>query len=139
MTFKTRPNLVGHIFKIVAFFGIYHAILETVLRKPYAVLFRDLQQRSNQLAQEVAERRQVEETLRTERDRAQHYLDVAGVMLIAIDTRGRVTLINDKGCEILGYGENEIIGQNWFETFLPQSVAGDVRAVGVPPFRRTIT
>jgi signal transduction histidine kinase len=38
------PNLVGHIFKIIAFYLIYKAIIETGLVKPYSVLFRDLKQ-----------------------------------------------------------------------------------------------
>jgi PAS domain S-box-containing protein len=37
-------NLIGHIFKIFAFYSIYRAIVETGLRKPYALIFRDLKQ-----------------------------------------------------------------------------------------------
>ena len=36
--------------------------------------------------------------LRHERDRAQRYLDTAEVILLALDTEGRITLINRKGC-----------------------------------------
>ncbi|GAI74382.1 unnamed protein product, partial [marine sediment metagenome] len=53
-------------------------------------------------------------------DKAQKYLDVAGVMLVAIDVEGRVGLVNKKGCEILGYEEEEIIGKKWFDNFLPE-------------------
>ena len=38
--------------------------------------------------------------LRKERDRAQQYLDIAGVIIVAINTKGEVTLINKKGCEV---------------------------------------
>ncbi|MCP4591227.1 MAG: PAS domain S-box protein, partial [bacterium] len=69
---------------------------------------------------DITERKRAEEELRGERDRAQNYLDVAGVMFVAIDEHQRVTLINRKGCEILGLSEGEIIGANWFETFLPE-------------------
>jgi PAS domain S-box-containing protein len=62
---------------------------------------------------------QVEETLRRERDRAQKYLDVAGVILLVIDADERISLINKKGCDVLGYREEEIIGKNWFDIFLP--------------------
>jgi PAS domain S-box-containing protein len=62
---------------------------------------------------------QVEETLRRERDKAQKYLDVAGVILLVIDADERISLINKKGCDVLGYPEEEIIGKNWFDTFLP--------------------
>jgi two-component sensor histidine kinase len=42
-------NLVGHFFKIVSFYLIYKAIIETGLMKPYNLLFRDLKQREEQL------------------------------------------------------------------------------------------
>lgn len=37
-------NFVGHFFKIIAFYLIYKAIIETGLAKPYSLLFRDLKQ-----------------------------------------------------------------------------------------------
>lgn len=39
-----NANLIGHYFKIVSFFLIYKAIVETGLTKPYDLLFRDLRQ-----------------------------------------------------------------------------------------------
>lgn len=72
----------------------------------------------HKLAQERLQ--ESEATLRKERDTAQRYLDVAGVILVALDTNGQVTLINRKGCELLGYREEEIVGRPWFERFLPE-------------------
>ena len=60
-----------------------------------------------------------EEALRRERDRAQKYLDVAGVMMLLIGTDQKVSLINRKGCAVLGYHEHEIVGKNWFNNFIP--------------------
>ena len=70
-----------------------------------------------------------QESLAVERDRVQNYLDVAGVAIVALDAHGKVTLINRKGCEILGYAEREIIGENWFDRFLPESHREHVQAV----------
>jgi PAS domain S-box-containing protein len=69
------------------------------------------------------------EILQEEKDRAQNYLDIADVILVAIDAEQKVSLINKKGCEILGYKEEEIIGKNWFENFLPKQVRGEVNAI----------
>jgi two-component system NtrC family sensor kinase len=68
-------------------------------------------------------------TLQVERDMAQNYLDVASVMLIALNATGHVTLINKKGCEILGYDENEILGKNWFDNFIPKEMKEATKAV----------
>ncbi len=42
-------NMLGHLFKIVAFGLLYKAIVETGLVKPYRLLFRDLVQRTKEL------------------------------------------------------------------------------------------
>lgn len=54
-------NLVGHIFKILSFYFMYRAIIETGLKKPYDLLFRDLQL-------EIEERRKAESALLESRE-----------------------------------------------------------------------
>jgi PAS domain S-box-containing protein len=78
---------------------------------------------------DISERRLAQETLQAERDLMQRYLDVAGVMLGVMDRDGTVTLINRKGCEILGYSEEEIRGRNWFDIALPEGVRPEVKGV----------
>ncbi len=78
---------------------------------------------------DITERKKAEGLLREERDKAQKYLDIAGVMLVVIDFEQRVGLINKKGCEILGYSEDEILGKNWFDNFLPEGIREDVKEI----------
>jgi len=42
-------NRIGHIFKIIAFYWVYKALIEFSLRKPYELLFRNLQLERNSL------------------------------------------------------------------------------------------
>jgi len=51
----------------------------------------------------------------------QHYLDTVQTIMMTLDREGRITMINPKGCEILGYTEEELLGKNWFTTCLVQS------------------
>jgi len=67
------------------------------------------------------------ELLRKERDKAKTYLDIAGVILLVIDADEKVSLINKKGAEVLGYKAEEIAGKNWFDHFLPQDIRDEVR------------
>jgi len=76
---------------------------------------------------DISQRKRAEEELRRERERAQKYLDIADVMLVAIDDMGKITMINQKGCTILGYSENELIGKDWFETCLPPKIREQVK------------
>lgn len=81
------------------------------------------------------------ESLEKEREKSQQYLNVAGVIFVAIDAEQNVTMINMKGCEILGYKEHEIVGKNWFDHFISaenveqmkgifnQIISGDIELV----------
>jgi len=80
-------------------------------------------------AQLRAERLHVQKELLRERNRAQKYLDVAWVMLLVIDTEGTVTLINKRGCNILGYEQKDIIGKNWFDNFIPGRFREEIKKV----------
>ena len=78
---------------------------------------------------DVTARKRATQLLREERDRVQRYLDIAGVMLVVIDTEERVGLINKKGCEILGCTEKDVLGKNWFDNFLPPRIRERTRAI----------
>ena len=69
--------------------------------------------------QDISDRKKAEETLQIEKDKAAGYFDIAGVILLVIDENARVTNINKKGCDLLGYRKDEILGKNWFNNCLP--------------------
>ncbi|MEO8689165.1 MAG: EAL domain-containing protein [Solirubrobacteraceae bacterium] len=52
--------------------------------------------------------------------RAQHYLDVAGTILLVLRTDQTVDLLNRHGRELLGYGDGDLIGRNWYEVVVPE-------------------
>ena len=78
---------------------------------------------------DITEHKRVEEALREDRDRAQKYLDVARVILAVVDADEQISLMNNKGCEVLGYSESELIGQNWFDLLVPERLREEVRGV----------
>lgn len=80
------------------------------------------------LAREVDSRTR---ELQQEKETAQRYLDVAGVMLMVLDRSGRIALINAKGCELLGWPESELLGADWFSRFIPAPQVEAVRAAFV--------
>ena len=58
--------------------------------------------------------------LRCAKETAQTYLDIAGVIMVVIERDQTVSLINRRGCELLGYSEKEVIGKNWFDLAIPE-------------------
>jgi len=83
---------------------------------------------SSQVARSI-ERKRAERALGQERDRIQKYLDIAEVMLLALDRNGTIVLINRKGASILGYEEAELVGKNWFDTCIRTGDKEQVRKV----------
>ncbi len=76
---------------------------------------------------DITERKMAMDTIKKERDRAQLFFDFAGVTLIVIHADQSVGMINRKGCEVLGYTKEEIIGKNWFDCCVPESIRENVR------------
>ncbi len=78
---------------------------------------------------DITARKQMEKSLTQEKNKIQKYLDLAGVFFVALNVKGEVTLINRQGCKILGYEQDEVLGKNWFEHFLPENIQDDVQFV----------
>jgi len=64
-----------------------------------------------------------------ERAMAERYLQVAEVILVAIDAQSRITMLNRKGHSLLGYEEGELIGRDWYQVCLPPEDYETVHAV----------
>ena len=72
------------------------------------------------LSEDVTERRRAELAVQIEKSRAEHYLEISRAMIVGLDRDGRINLINPRGCEILAWTEDELLGQNWFDTVLTE-------------------
>ena len=128
-------NLIGHSLKVLSFFLIYKAIIETGLVAPYELLFRDLKQnelslrqardrlelridkRTRELAEaneglrrEIAERECAQNALR---ESEQKYSSIIEESLtgVYISLNGRIVFANEMFASIYGYQRDEILGQ----------------------------
>ncbi|MBW1783608.1 MAG: PAS domain S-box protein, partial [Deltaproteobacteria bacterium] len=77
--------------------------------------------------EDITERKRAEEELLKERDLAQKYLDTAGALIMVLDAKGQITLMNKMGCNILGYEADKLIGRKFVEHYCPQSVREQIR------------
>jgi len=78
--------------------------------------------------EEITARKKAEEELKRERDRTQLYLDMAGSILMALDTNNHVAMINEAGCQALERSQGDILGRDWIDFFVPEKHRGKVRA-----------
>jgi two-component system sensor kinase FixL len=71
------------------------------------------------LLHDITLRREAMAAIRRERDRANMYLGIAQVILLALSADHRVQLINRKGCDTLAHRELDLLGRDWLEVAVP--------------------
>jgi len=64
---------------------------------------------------EVTAGKAKENALELEKEKAQSYLEIADIVMVIIDQKGQVQLINQRGCETLGLDESQITGMPWLQ------------------------
>lgn len=90
-------NLVGHLFKVVSFYLIYKALIETGLVRPYDLLFRNL--------------KKSEEALRfSESKFSKAFRSSPSPVTISSLAEGRYIEVNDSFLQLMGYSQEEVIG-----------------------------
>lgn len=100
------------------------------------LLAHELDHMAAALATESRQRLQSEQEVRQGLARAQAYLDVVDVMVVALDTEGTITLVNHKACKVLACPtEGCCLHGNWFDVFVPPEIREELKAV----FRRVMS
>ncbi|MBD3341604.1 MAG: PAS domain S-box protein [Candidatus Lokiarchaeota archaeon] len=102
--------------------------------KTYDILLSKIESYNNTAAivevfRDITEKREIEEKLKKEIKKTKKYLDIASVLLIALNSKGKIILLNNKGCEILECKEKDVIGKNWFNIFIPDDSKSQVQEV----------
>lgn len=81
------------------------------------------------IVHDISKRIEMENALTREKELAQRYLDIAPVIILALDRTGRITLLNKQGAHILECDQNDAIGQKWIDTFIPESEKAHVQCI----------
>jgi len=98
-------NLLGHMLKILSFYLIYKALIQTALMNPFDLLFRNL--------------KLSEEALRKERDFVDSLIKTAQAIVLVVDPQGKIIRFNPYLEQLSGRRLEEVRGQDWITTFLP--------------------
>ena len=100
------PNLVGHFLKIISFYLMYKAIVETGLVAPYNILFRDLKQSEDQYRDLYEE---------------------APNAFFSVGVDGRIERANRSATELLGFSSSELIGRPVMDLYA-DTISGKAKA-----------
>jgi PAS domain S-box-containing protein len=97
--------------------GVYYVFLA----KLSPILSSGSYQGSVAVVRDITERKKHAEQLRNERKKLRQYINICSVIFVVINSDGKVSLVNKAGCEMLGSNEEDIVGKNWFDNFIPES------------------
>ena len=97
-------NLVGHLFKALAYYCLYRAVIQNSLSEPYKTLFFEIDQTNQALSQEISERKKAEMELREsqERYRALMMQSQDAIFLLDLETLAGVEA-NPRFEQLTGY------------------------------------
>ena len=54
-------------------------------------------------------------------------LDVTDVILVTLNTEGKISFINRKGSELIGVSPTEAVGKDWFENYVPTKFRSELK------------
>ncbi|HXT39796.1 MAG TPA: PAS domain S-box protein, partial [Candidatus Angelobacter sp.] len=110
---------------------IQHQRTANALRVLHGELDKRVQRRTAELVTankalnaEIDERKRAEEGLRRSEGRSREMLENLELIAMTLDTSGVVTFCNDYLLRLTGWKREEIIGADWFETFIPETDTG---------------
>jgi PAS domain S-box-containing protein len=104
-----QAGVVAQLLKILSFFLLYRALIETGIRRPYNLLFRNL--------------RLGEAMVRQERAFADSLMETAQILVLILDRQGRINRLNPAGERLTGYALDEVQGRLFWEVFpAPEAV-----------------
>ncbi len=149
-------NLIGHYFKIISFFLIYKAIIETGFRKPYDILLRELKREQNalrevneeleqrveertwqlreaneQLSEDIAERMRAEQCMAEAYEFNEKILALSSVGITTYRSDGQCVSANDAIASVLGTTQGRLLNQNFrkIESWKQSSLLSDAEEV----------
>lgn len=118
--------------------GQAHVTRETygdVIVKTYETFYNPIKDENDKIigvsayARDITEITDLNKRIEVEKLTAEKYFNIAGVMLLVLDTDGNIQDINEKGCSLLSLEKKDIIGKNWFENFIPDIARKEIKDV----------
>ena len=94
--------------------------VETVVPgDPPPDLLQSLARANARGAEMLARLEELNTGLKRAKEKAETYLDLVSVIIVALGSNGSIVLLNRRGYEVLGFGEEELLGRDWLETCVP--------------------
>jgi len=78
------------------------------------------------VGRDITERKRMEDALKESENRLRSVLENMSLIGLMLDPIGNITLCNDHLLSLTGWTRNEVMGQSWFELFVPADLRAEV-------------
>ncbi|MFQ5770759.1 MAG: PAS domain S-box protein [bacterium] len=69
---------------------------------------------------DITEKKKIESQLLQEKEFTESLIETANSLVVGLNLKGEITIFNRKCEEVTGYSKQEVLGKNWFKSFLPE-------------------
>ncbi|MDD5717967.1 MAG: PAS domain S-box protein [Sulfuricurvum sp.] len=94
--------------------------VEIPIELSLSVVMREGRRYAIGIIRDITERKKNERLLEEERDFSNRLVETAPIIILILDTQGKIVRFNHYMEELSGYRLDEVQGQDWFDTFLPE-------------------
>lgn len=102
-------NLLGHFLKILAFYLFYKALVETSLKRPYSIIFKELTEERQKLKAEIEAKERLQKALEVSEERYRTVADFAYDWEYWMNPQGEFLHVSPSCERITGYTSAEFI------------------------------
>ncbi len=81
------------------------------------------------VARDITERKARETELERQQHRAEEYFETAGNIMLVLNRDGTVDRINERGCDLIGYDRETVIGADWFDLAVPGEIEPEITEI----------
>lgn len=117
------PAIAGHIFKLLAFWLIFEAVIRDSLVEPYRTLEARVLQRTRALEEEMARRERAERDIRRSESWLRSVIDNSPAIVTVKDRAGNYLLVNKEFERFWGKTREEVLGRPPEEVLTQESTA----------------
>ena len=71
--------------------------------------------------QDITQQREAEISITKEKELLYKYLNTTASIFMVINLEHKITMVNQKACEVMGYKADEMVGKNWFNHYILKS------------------
>ncbi|MFX4263583.1 PAS domain-containing hybrid sensor histidine kinase/response regulator [Pelotomaculum propionicicum] len=78
---------------------------------------------------DITTRKEIETELARRNEFSEQILQTSGIIILVIDTSGKILIFNHFGERLTGYREKEIVGKDWLDTLIPKKEQGKLAGI----------